>query len=405
MEDNFNNMDEQNFYQESVEKRVDTVEEKKTTNSNLGYKVLSGTLAVLLVASIGFTSGVVFERNKDTLKTQSGGGGLSTISSTSTANYASAITMPDKSTLTIPEIVNLTTNSVVEIATETVVRGSFIRNYVAEGAGSGVIISEDGYIVTNNHVIDDANKIMVKLKNGESYEAKLIGKDADTDIAVLKIDAKGLKAAVLGDSDKLVVGEFALAIGNPLGELGGTVTDGIISALDREIELEDTVMNLLQTNAAINPGNSGGGLFNGAGELIGITVAKSAGNSVEGLGFAIPINDVKKCIDDIKTYGYVKGKVQMGVNLIDISDVYTAMMYRVNSTGVYIQSVTDGSSADKAGLKTGDKIVEFNGVEIDSYSKLKKAMSKCEVGQTVDIVVIRDGRERTFKIYLTEANG
>ena len=376
MEDNFNNMDEQNFYQESVEKRVDTVEEKKTTNSNLGYKVLSGTLAVLLVASIGFTSGVVFERNKDTLKTQSGGGGLSTISSTSTANYASAITMPDKSTLTIPEIVNLTTNSVVEIATETVVRGSFIRNYVAEGAGSGVIISEDGYIVTNNHVIDDANKIMVKLKNGESYEAKLIGKDADTDIAVLKIDAKGLKAAVLGDSDKLVVGEFALAIGNPLGELGGTVTDGIISALDREIELEDTVMNLLQTNAAINPGNSGGGLFNGAGELIGITVAKSAGNSVEGLGFAIPINDV-----------------------------YTAMMYRVNSTGVYIQSVTDGSSADKAGLKTGDKIVEFNGVEIDSYSKLKKAMSKCEVGQTVDIVVIRDGGERTFKIYLTEANG
>jgi serine protease Do len=299
----------------------------------------------------------------------------------------------------------MTENSVVEIATETVVNGSIMRQYISEGAGSGVIIREDGYIITAYHVIEDATKIKVTLKNGENYEAKLIGSDSDNDTAIIKIEKTGLTSAVMGDSDLLKVGQTAIAIGNPLGQLGGTVTTGIISALDREIDLGDTIMNLLQTNAAINPGNSGGALFNSKGELIGITIAKSTGSDVEGLGFAIPINDVKDIVNDILTYGYVRGKIQVGVNLLDVSNVYTAMLYGLNSTGVYVQNVVEGSSAEKAGLKPGDRIVEFDGKNIMSFSEFKKELDKHEVGETVELVVVREGREKILKVYLSEYKG
>lgn len=307
--------------------------------------------------------------------------------------------------ITLVDIIAMTENSVVEIATETVVNGSIMRQFVSEGAGSGVIIREDGYIITAYHVIEDATKIKVTLKNGESYEAELIGSDSDNDTAILKIDKKGLTPAIMGDSDTLKVGQTAIAIGNPLGQLGGTVTTGIISALDREIDLGDTVMNLLQTNAAINPGNSGGALFNSKGELIGITIAKSSGSDVEGLGFAIPINDVKDIVNDIINYGYVRGKIQIGVNLLDVSNVYTAMMYGLNSTGVYVQSVVEDSSAEKAGIKAGDRIVEFAGKNIMSFSEFKKELNKHEVGETVEMIVVREGREKKLNIYLSEYKG
>lgn len=207
--------------------------------------------------------------------------------------------------LKIPEIVVLTADSIVEVYTETVVNGGRFGQYIVEGAGSGVIISADGYIVTNNHVIDGTEKITVRLKNGTEYEATLIGRDSKTDIAVLKINEKDLKPVVFGDSDELVVGELAVAIGNPLGMLGGTVTDGIISALSRNIDIDGQMMNLLQMSAAVNPGNSGGGLFNRYGELVGIVNAKASGYDIEGLGFAIPINIVKSVIDDLIKYSYV----------------------------------------------------------------------------------------------------
>lgn len=307
--------------------------------------------------------------------------------------------------VSLVDMIELVENSVVEIATETVVNGSIMRQYISEGAGSGVIIREDGYIITAYHVIEDASKIKVTLKSGETYDASLIGSDSDNDVAILKIDKTGLTAAVMGDSDSLRVGETAVAIGNPLGQLGGTVTTGIISALDREIDLGDTIMNLLQTNAAINPGNSGGALFNAKGELVGITIAKSTGSDVEGLGFAIPINDVKNVVNDILTYGYVKGKVQLGANLLDVSNVYMAMMYGLNSTGVYVQSVENGSSAERAGLKSGDRIVEFAGQDILTVSELKKELSKHEVGENVEIIVVRNGREKTLNVYLSEYKG
>ena len=304
----------------------------------------------------------------------------------------------------IRDIVKLTENSVVEITTESVVRGRILGQYVAEGAGSGVIIASDGYIVTNNHVVKSANKIMVKLKNGEVYEATIVGRSNEPDIAVLKIEATGLQPVVLGDSSKLEVGDTAVVIGNPLGS-GFTVTNGIISAMDREIDLGDSVMNLLQTNAAVNPGNSGGGLFNGKGELVGIVVAKSAGSDIEGIGFAIPINDVKDTISEIKTYGYIRGRVQLGVNLLEIEDTWDAMIYRLDSLGVYVRSVEEGSDAEKVGIKSGDRIVSIDGNTVKEVDDVKKVLSEKKPGDKVKLVISRNSKDYTITITLSEYKG
>ena len=252
--------------------------------------------------------------------------------------------------INIPSVAALTQNSVVEIRTESVTNSLFLRQFVTEGAGSGVIISEDGYIVTNNHVIQDARAITVALHDGTTYEAQLIATDSKMDIGVIKIEASGLTPAILGDSDSLSVGEPVVAVGNPLGQLGGTVTDGIVSALDREIILNNERRNLLQTNAAINPGNSGGGLFNADGELVGIVVAKSSGEDVEGLGFAIPINDAKPIIEDLIAQGYVGGRVSLGVTALDLTSPQLAAQYGYKTPGVYVQSVVENSSAAAGGL-------------------------------------------------------
>ena len=201
--------------------------------------------------------------------------------------------------LSIAEVVEQVADTVVEITTTNVVTDRFYGQYVTSGAGSGVIISENGYIITNHHVIDGARSITVRLTDGSEFAATLIGSNADKDIALLKISATGLRAAVLGSSEALVVGQEVVAIGNPLGSLGGTVTDGIISALDRTVVIDGHRMTLMQTNAAINPGNSGGGLFNRAGELIGIVNAKQADTGIEGLGFAIPIDVAWETVETI----------------------------------------------------------------------------------------------------------
>ena len=279
----------------------------------------------------------------------------------------------------------------------------YMRQTVSEGAGSGVILTSDGYIATNNHVIEGASKITVTLKDGTSYSAKLIGTDSQGDVAVVKIDATGLQPAVIGDSSTLQVGDVAVAVGNPLGQLGGTVTDGIISALDRQIDLDGKSMTLLQTNAAINPGNSGGGLFNDKGELIGIVVAKSSGSGIEGLGFAIPINTAKDLIDQIMEYGYVKGRIDLGFTTVDVSNAQIAMMYRLSSTGVYIDDVTEGSNAQSTGFRSGDRIVSFNGAEISSGDDLTKAVQNCKVGDTVEIIIVRNGQKYSGSLTLEES--
>ena len=295
-----------------------------------------------------------------------------------------------------------TVNSVVEIRTEQTVSGTFMQQYIQEGAGSGVIVSEDGYIVTNNHVIDGATLITVILRNGDEYDATLVGKDAQADLAVVKIDAKGLQPATFGDSDKLVVAQSVIAIGNPLGELGGSVTNGIISALARSVVIENQEMTLLQTTAAVNPGNSGGGLFNMSGECIGIVNAKSSGSGIEGIGFAIPANTAVKVAEDIIHYGYVRGRVMLGISMLEVFDRYTANRYNVKDYGVYVSAVGEGSDAEKAGMKSGDRLVSINGTEVDSYATAKKLIQACSVGDTAVIVVSRGSSEITLNVTFSE---
>lgn len=287
---------------------------------------------------------------------------------------------------TVATVAAVALPSVVEIRTEAVVNNSFYGQYVTEGAGSGVVISSDGYIVTNNHVISGASNITVRFTNGDEHKAELIGTDAQTDIAVIKIKAENLVPAVFGDSSTLVIGELTVAIGNPLGELGGTVTDGIVSALDREITVEGENMVLLQTNAAVSPGNSGGGLFNSKGELIGVVNAKSSGSSVEGLGFAIPINTAKPIIKDLIEKGHVTGRPSIGISIIEVTTDYQRYMYGVSDYGVYIQKALNEE------FKSGDRIIAIDGNSVSSASDIKSIINEHKVGDTVTVTVSRKNK-------------
>lgn len=307
----------------------------------------------------------------------------------------------DEECLSIPEIALLASPSVVEITTETVKTDLVMRQYISEGAGSGVIITSDGYIVTNNHVIDGASRISVTAGDGQSFVADVVGRDPQTDLAVLKVEAKGLRPAVFGDSGKLVVGELAVAIGNPLGELGGTVTEGIISALNRDIYIDGQTMNLLQTSAAVNPGNSGGGLFNSKGELIGIVTAKSSGLGIEGIGFAIPANTVHEIAGQLMEYGYVRGRVEVGVTLLDISDVRSAMLYGVPRLGVYVFKVFNPDS----GFEPGDRLITVEGKKINSVIDFKNIINQHKVGDRLTVVVERGRNTVELKVTLREAQG
>ena len=298
--------------------------------------------------------------------------------------------------MTMEDTASAVKQAVVEITTETEERGRYFGQYISQGAGSGVVITQDGYIVTNYHVIEGAGSITVRLPDGKTYTASVIGADPDTDLAILKIPASGLTPAVLGDSAALQVGQTTLAVGNPLGALGGTVTSGIISALDREITIEGQTMSLLQTDAAINPGNSGGGLFNLYGELIGIVNAKSSGSDIEGLGFAIPINTAKKIIEDLISTGYVRGRVSAGLEVVDVATARAAMRYQVNQTGLYIASSKDSQ------LQSGDRITGLNDASITDLASFRTALSQYNVGDTVRITVQRGSETVTANITLTE---
>lgn len=302
---------------------------------------------------------------------------------------------------TIKSVVEQCANSVVEIQTESVTNGSNpFQQYVSSGAGSGVILTQDGYIVTNHHVIEDANSITVRTRSGDEYNASLVGFDEQSDLAVLKIDATGLTPAVLGDSTTLEVGDLAIAIGNPLGELGGSVTSGIISALDREMTIDGQTMTLLQTDAAVNPGNSGGGLFNANGDLIGIVNAKSSGENVEGIGFAIPISTATDIIDELIDNGEVTSRPTLGVSLYNVEDEMTASQLGVDSTGVYIVQIVDGGAADNAGLRSGDRIVSVDGSEVSSASDVRAALNKHKIGESISITVERNGQTQDFDVAL-----
>ena len=287
---------------------------------------------------------------------------------------------------TLAEAYATVADTVVEISTETVVNGGWLGNYVSSGAGSGVIVSSDGYIVTNHHVIDGADAITVRLKDGAEYQAKIIGKDSATDIAVIRIEGNGeFPAARLGCSADLIVGEPVFAIGNPLGSLGGTLTDGIISATARQMIIDGQKMTLLQTNTAVNPGNSGGGLFNMAGQLIGVVNAKCSEDDVEGLGFAIPIDTAYEVICELIEYGYVRGVVDSGLTVYDVSNTLTAWKnFGSTRLGAYI---VESRYSDE--LQFGDYLLNINGTPVASGADVETVLSDCAVGDTVTVEVIR----------------
>ena len=355
----------------------------------------AAVMAACMVFSLGcgFGGGYLASRLNSTASSSGASGGQPVF-------YQSVSNNTNKGSLSVAEVAAKAADSVVEINTETVSSSFYGGQRVSQSAGSGVILSADGYIVTNNHVVAGADSITVRTRDGKSYAANLVGTDPDTDLAVLKIEASGLTPAVLGSSDDLVVGETAVAIGNPLGELGGTVTSGIISALSREVTIDHQTMTLLQTNAAINPGHSGDGLFNSNGELVGVVNAKYAKEGVEGLGFAIPINTAKPVIEQLISQGYVSGRVDTGFTPIDLTDEATAMQYRVSRTGVYVYEVTTNTD----GFQSGDLLLSIDGKDIDSMSDYNAALQGRSVGDQLAVVVLRGNRQLPLTLTLRDAN-
>ncbi|NCD09723.1 MAG: PDZ domain-containing protein [Negativicutes bacterium] len=293
--------------------------------------------------------------------------------------------------------------AVVGITNKALVRDIFNRVQLTElGTGSGVIYDKKGLIVTNNHVVEGAQEIVVSLSDGRSVPGQVLGVDAATDLAVVKIDANNLTVATFGDSDQIMVGEPAIAIGNPLGlEFQGSVTAGVISALNRSIDLGERKFKLIQTDSAINPGNSGGALANADGEVIGINSAKIAVSGVEGIGFAIPINAAKPIIADLEKQGRVQ-RPYLGVSLVD-KDI--AQRYGIDIDvrgGIYIIKVPGGGPAWKAGIRTNDIIIKIDNEKISSVSDLRDRIAAKGIGATVSLTILRGDNEIMVDVTLEE---
>ena len=374
-----------------------------------GKRVARSAVALVLAAAMGFAGGFVGAKF--------GGSGkvvIQQVAPSSTANSSdsadSSITAASSSgsSLTTEQVADLVSPSVVVITTEQVVYSQWSwygQNQVESGAGSGVIISSDGYILTCAHVVDGASTITVTIGD-KDYTATLVGEDTTSDIAVIKIDADGLTPATVGNSDSLKVGQSVMAVGNPLGELGGTVTGGMISALNRSVTIQGSssvnTMSLIQMDASVSPGNSGGGLFNMNGELVGIVNAKSSSSDAEGLGFAIPINDAIKVAQELLENGYVTGRPYLGITYLAVTDAQTASQLGVNAYGVYVVEVVKGGPAEKAGLQAGDRIVSVDGTEIASKDDLGTLMQKHAAGDTLSITIAREGQMQTVNVTLGE---
>ena len=308
--------------------------------------------------------------------------------------------LANNSSPTLSVIYDAVTPSVVGIAVEGAATNVFGQQSHTASSGTGFVVSSDGYILTNSHVVDGANTITVRINGGKNYEAKVIGNDPQTDVAVIKIEAKGLTPVAFGDSDKLKVGNTVLAIGNPLGEFVNTLTVGVVSALDRVLNIDGTPLNMLQTDAAINPGNSGGPLLNLSGEVVAITTAKSSGSGVEGIGFAIPINDVVKTMQLLIENGYVKGRIMLGVSVYEVTEDMSG--YSGIPVGVYVSGVNPGSCAEKAGVQKGDVITAIGDTAVGTTNELFAAKRLFSAGQTSTIAVLRDGKTLSLKITFDE---
>ncbi len=394
-------------YHPQTEPPIKPQKEKKS-RSSLGKKVLAALLAVAVVAGSCFATAAVvneywedreealftqFNMELDDLQKQ--------IDKLPSGSGSAAVRPADGSAMTPAQLYASQVNSVVAISTK-------IQSGYGSGqsSGSGFILTEDGYVITNYHVVESATEIDVVMHDGTKYPAQLVGKDSSNDLAVLKVEASSLPAATLGSSKDLVIGDMVVAIGNPLGELASTQTVGYVSGIDREVSTGGsiTTISMIQTDAAINPGNSGGPLFNMYGEVIGITTAKYSGTTgsgatIEGIGFAIPIDDVEPLINDLIDYGYVTG-AYMAVTVQD-TDSASAEMFGL-PTGAYIVSTEEGGAADRAGIEPKDIVIAVDEHEVSNVTELTRALRNYKAGDTATVKLIRSGKEISVEITFDE---
>lgn len=373
---------------------TDTPVQPKKHHGGVGRVVALILSCAVISAACGFGGAILAQNGSRTGKT--------TVQQSNRTAATVNVKKVDGQTLMSPaEVYASTVNSVVSINCSAVSTNIFGQQTESASSGSGFIYTADGYIVTNQHVVANASSINVTLYNGDTYPATLVGSDSDYDVAVLKIDAKDLPAVTLGSSTDVNVGDTVMAIGNPLGELTFSMSQGIVSCVNRAINVEGTPFNMIQVDASINPGNSGGPLMNLYGEVVGIVSAKYssyANTTVEGLGFAIPINDVQSIIKDIIENGSVGNKAYMAITAGTMTQQMAAQ-YKINATeGVFVYSVEDGGAGDKAGLKLGDVITKLNDTQITSMEDLSAAKKGFKAGDTVTLTVLRDGQEITTQL-------
>ena len=373
---------------------TDTPVQPKKHHGGVGRVVALILSCAVISAVCGFGGAILAQNSSRTGKT--------TVQQSNRTAATVSVKKVDGQTLMTPsEVYASTVNSVVSINCSAVSTNIFGQQTESASSGSGFIYTADGYIVTNQHVVANASSINVTLYNGDTYPATLVGSDSDYDVAVLKIDAKDLPAVTLGSSTDVNVGDTVMAIGNPLGELTFSMSQGIVSCVNRAINVEGTPFNMIQVDASINPGNSGGPLMNLYGEVVGIVSAKYssyANTTVEGLGFAIPINDVQSIIKDIIENGSVGNKAYMAITAGTMTQQMAAQ-YKINATeGVFVYSVEDGGAGDKAGLKLGDVITKLNDTQITSMEDLSAAKKGFKAGDTVTLTVLRDGQEITTQL-------
>ena len=351
-------------------------------------------LGIFVIGAVLFT-GCTSSNAKQQGDTGSSGGGIPTAQSTGNLSDARNTPAVRAAKQVGPAVVGITNKAVAR---------DWFNNQVQveQGVGSGVIFRSDGYIVTNNHVISGAKELIVSLADGRSLKGRVVGADELSDIAVVKVDASDLPAASFGNSDDIVVGEPAIAIGNPMGlEFQGSVTSGVISALNRTLNISERRIKLLQTDAAISPGNSGGALVNADGMVIGINTAKVAANGVEGMGFAIPINTVREIVDAIMTNGYVV-RPYLGVSVYD-KESAARQGYQLNvDAGVYVDRVTLDGPSGKAGIQRGDVILSVDGKDVNTVAELRVAVAEHKVGDTVSVKYQRDNYTASVDVVLEE---
>ena len=389
-------VDEQLHNYESGRREQPPIQEMKPVKKNrMGLKIAALALVcALLGGAVG--GGVVWAVGGGT-------GSATEVNVSSRPATAVAIHQVDgKTAMSDAEIYASNVNSVVSInVTGTSGTNFFGQPVQTASAGSAFVLTKDGYIVTNYHVVKDADTVKVTMYNGDEYDAKYVGGDEDYDIAVIKVEATDLQPVTLGDSDNLNVGDHVLAVGNPLGELTFSMSGGMVSSVNRAINVSGTPFNMIQTDASINPGNSGGPMFNEYGEVVGIVSAKysSTGNeAVEGLGFAIPINDVFAMIQDIMTNGYITNKPYLGITGGSMTEQMAAQYRYDIKEGVFVYSVEEGKAADKAGLQMGDVITKVDDHDIKSMEDLTAVKKQYSAGDTSTLTIYRSGETMTVEL-------